>query len=1324
MKLRPRPALVIALGVLVVLALAGLLYVRSEGFHQRVRAKVVEQLEDVTGGRVELRSFTWRLTGLEFVAEDLTIRGLEPPSEKPYAHIDSLKVRVKIVSLMQRQIGLSYAGASRPQFHIIVNPDGTTNQPVPRPKQKSGKSPLDQIFDLAIDRLEVSDGALLWNDRKLPLDFSANNVSVAVDFDPLKQVYSARLQVAEAAAKYAKGDALPLNADVQLELTRNAANIKALRVSAPSSRIEASGRITELNDPKAELSYKLSLGVAELAGAATVRNLLGGHVDIEGTGQAHGTAFATSGRFVVRDLVVRDQSTNLRVSSAASNFNADQRRLSLPNLVAQALGGNLRASIEVNDWLAGAEGPRSQRGRAHMTLSGIDVGSVLSALSTKKMPLDRLNASGDAEGTVIATWRGSPANAQAELDLRVTPPPSPSPEQMPVTARLKGAFDLPSQSLALSAAELSTTVMRLNVSGGLGSQNTELKIALNATSLSELEPMLAAMGAKGRIPVDIKGRATFHGTVRGRLAAPELRGRLEVANFDLLLEDPDDPTKPDRRVHWDSLGLNIDYKWTAISIQNGTLRRGNASITFAGNSTLPNGAFSDASAFSASADLSNASLQDVQSIAGFAYPLTGIVNARVRVQGTRNNMRGEALLTVANGSVYGEPFKNLRADLGIAGQDTQLRSLTLAQNGAAVNARGTYNLRSKVFQMEAHGRDFNLAHIQRLQTPRLSLEGLGNFDATASGTVQNPIVQATLNVRNIVANGEQIGDVNAKAVTRGREMQLSMRSELEQASLAIDGKVNFTDDFASAITVNFNRLDFDPVLRPYLEDRITGHSSMNGKIEISGPLKRWQALRVEGAIPEVTAEIEKITLTNAAPIQFSYANQVATLHNFHLRGEGTDVTATGTVNLANNRIDIAANGDLNLKLGEGFYPGLLSYGTVNMKLAVGGTMKEPAPNGQVTIRDAGVSIIDLPNGLANINGSLIFNENRLQVQTLTAHTGGGTLEIGGFISYQSGVFFDLTAKGREVRLRYPPGISASANADLRYTGTLRSSTLSGEVLVTKFAVNPRFDFALYVARGKAPTTVPKANPLLDNLRLDVRVTSTPELRVETQLAKIAGDADLRIRGTASRPAVLGRVNIDEGDIFFNSTKYRLERGDISFNNPVRIEPILNVEASARVRQYDITIGFHGSVDKLNTTYRSEPPLPTADIIALLALGRTREDAVLNPPAQQNFAETASNAILGQALDAAVSSRVQKLFGVSRIKIDPRVGGPETAAGARITIEQQVNNNVTLTYITNVTRANQQIIQGEFNFTREVSLVVVRDENGVLGFDVRVRQRKK
>jgi translocation and assembly module TamB len=294
---------------------------------------------------------------------------------------------------------------------------------------------------------------------------------------------------------------------------------------------------------------------------------------------------------------------------------------------------------------------------------------------------------------------------------------------------------------------------------------------------------------------------------------------------------------------------------------------------------------------------------------------------------------------------------------------------------------------------------------------------------------------------------------------------------------------------------------------------------------------------------------------------------------------------------------------------------------------------------------------------------------------------------------------------------------------LRLVGTTRNSLLSGEIIVTRFSLNPRFDFASYLARSKQPTATEVDSPL-GNMRLDVHIITTPELRVETSLAELSGDADLRARGTAARPIVLGRVNITEGDVVFNGTRYHLERGDVTFTNPTRIEPILNVEATARVREYEITLGFHGSVDKLNTVYRSDPPLPTADIIALLALGRTREETAFNREYQSTFTETASNALLSQALNATLSSRVQKLFGVSRIKIDPQVGGPENNPNARVTIEQQVNNDITLTYITNLAQSAQQIIQVEYNVTRDVSILAVRDQNGVLGFDVRIRQRKQ
>ena len=148
------------------------------------------------------------------------------------------------------------------------------------------------------------------------------------------------------------------------------------------------------------------------------------------------------------------------------------------------------------------------------------------------------------------------------------------------------------------------------------------------------------------------------------------------------------------------------------------------------------------------------------------------------------------------------------------------------------------------------------------------------------------------------------------------------------------------------------------------------------------------------------------------------------------------------------------------------------------------------------------------------------------------------------------------------------------------------------------------------------------------------------------------------------------------------------------------------------------------MDHLSVTYRSDPPLPSGDIVALLAFGRTRQDELYNNQSNQGLS-TAVNTFLGQAMTSAANSRVQKLFGVSRVKIDPQVGGPENNPSPRVTIEQQLNNNITVTYVTNISQSSsQQLIQVEYNVTRNISIVAVRDQNGILSFDLHYRQRKK
>ncbi len=621
--------------------------------------------------------------------------------------------------------------------------------------------------------------------------------------------------------------------------------------------------------------------------------------------------------------------------------------------------------------------------------------------------------------------------------------------------------------------------------------------------------------------------------------------------------------------------------------------------------------------------------------------------------------------------------------------------------------------------------------MERLRNARLSLGGRAGFSATGSGTLEHPILNAKISIAGLSFNGESAGDLIATAATQAGKLHVEAHTNTTIASASVAGDIDMDRDLFAELHLDLHRLDFDPLLRAYLPTRITGHSSVSGKFILRGPLRHPHDIVVTADVDQFYADIQNLKLQNQGPLRFSLSKEVVTIDELHIVGTDTDVTGTGKVELSGpGRLDLHGTGHVNLALLQNFTSNLSSSGEMTFTVNTSGSLSDPNFAGNVQITNGAVAFVDLPNGLSELNGTLSFDRNRLRVQKLTGKTGGGDIVLGGYVTYANGIFFDLTGSGRAIRIRYPEGVSSQAMADVRLVGTLQNSVLSGDVTITKFGLTPQFDLAAYVQRAKQPPAPPNPNSIVDNVRLDLHITSTPELRVETSMARLAGDVDIHLRGTAARPSIMGRVSIAEGDITFNSTTYHLERGDIVFANPVRIEPVVNVEASARVRDYDITLGFHGTPDKLNVTYRSEPPLPSADIIALLAFGRTRQESEVQAEqgsqaaSEQSFAQTASNAILGEALNSAVSSRVQKLFGISRIKIDPNLGGTEDNPNARLTIEQQISKDVTVTYLTNLGQYAEEVLQVEYNINKNISLVAVRDYTGVLAIDLRIRQRKR
>jgi translocation and assembly module TamB len=1322
--------------------LAGLLllgglswYATTDSFQNWVQRRLVAELERVTGGRVDSGGIHTVPFRFQVDIRDLTIHGREAPSEVPYAHVDRLVAQVKLISALGAEFGFSSLVLDHPVVHIIFYSDGTTNQPVPKFKGISTRSSIEQLFALSISQLEVRRGELQWNDEKTPFDFVAHDVSADMSYSLLHRHYDGNLLLGKIDTKFEDYRPVAWMAEAHFTIGQDSLEITSLKATSGRSRLQASGRMVNFRQPNVVAKYDLTLDLAEGSAITRHREIRQGVLQAIGEGSWSSAVFSSSGKLLVNNFDWRDESLGVHGVGLSSDYSINSQRLALSHLQARLLGGEMTGEAEVLNWLnslsTGKDAKRNalgeQKGSVGLRLKNLSAAEIAAALASPGRPLQRMNLAGAASGTIEARWRGSLRNAETQIALDIAAPVHPTPGQFPVNAHARAKYRAASGELEVAEFSASTRTTQVRAAGTLSS-TAALNLSVTTADLREWQPVVKAVGYEEQIPITLQGHASFKGTATGKISDIAFAGKLQSEDFDLLI--PAASHAPEKDVHCDSLVADVQLSPHAFAAHNGRLHHGETTVTFDVSAGLQQRQFTDSSPISARVDMRNADVEEVLALGGYDFPVSGTANLSVQIEGTKAEPHGSGHIELSGALIHGEPVQHLDSKLEFNRDQVSLDDLHLAYYDAHVTGAGTYTFSTHAFRINLNGDNFDLARIPQLQVSRVGVDGRLDFSAQGSGTLQQPSINAKIRLRDLAFDHEIAGDYTFDAVTHGSELSIRGQSQFKTAELNLDGTIQLRGDWPSTISLHFKHLDVDSVVRTYLKGRVTGHSAVAGDLQLRGPLRNPRELELIGNLNDFFADVENIKVRNNGPISFTISSQLLKIQQFHLIGEGTDLTVGGTVRLnGEHELDLRAQGHANLQLIQNFNPDFTTSGEVAVDLAVGGTIHKPTTQGRLQVANGSIAYSDLPSALSAINGSAVFNQDRLQIETLTAHVGGGVVTFGGYATaYNRQLNFNLTLQTQDVRLRYPPGVSSMANADLRWSGTSAASVLSGDVTVTKLAVTPGFDFGASLARSAQSSALPQTNPLLNRIRMDVHIVTTPELQMQTAVLRLSGDADLQLLGTLAKPVLQGRADVTEGEVYLNGTKYRMERGDIVFVKAATTTPVLDLQASTHVRDYDITVNLNGGLDKLKLTYHSEPPLPEADIINLLALGQTQQQsAQLQQSGQSPFTQQASSAILAEALNSAIGNRTRSLFGISHIRVDPQGLNTETSpttSAPAVTIEQQVKDNLTLTYTTNVSQTSQQIIQAEYNVTRNVSILALRDYNGVISFEVRIRQRKK
>jgi hypothetical protein len=311
--------------------------------------------------------------------------------------------------------------------------------------------------------------------------------------------------------------------------------------------------------------------------------------------------------------------------------------------------------------------------------------------------------------------------------------------------------------------------------------------------------------------------------------------------------------------------------------------------------------------------------------------------------------------------------------------------------------------------------------------------------------------------------------------------------------------------------------------------------------------------------------------------------------------------------------------------------------------------------------------------LGLVNGVLSFN-------TFRGEIGGGVFKVGGNISFpelnelsfgeQARIpkaiepVFDLRLESKEVLIVRNDTITARADADLRLDGPLKAATASGTVYVVHSRFFKEVDILPISLPGRprlahkaAPKTAPKEvsfsfpNPPLRDWKFDIAIKTREDdpFRVRGNLATGAVALDLQFGGTGLQPWLEGSARIDHFVANLPFSRLSVTRGFVLFKQDTPFVPTLDIQAESRVGDHLVNAYIYGTTNDPQVQLSSEPPLPHADIVSLLATGSTTQDMGKN-----------AEVLASRAAILAAKQLYRKVF--KRNSAPPSIAEEKTGAG--------------------------------------------------------------
>ncbi|MBI2839835.1 MAG: translocation/assembly module TamB domain-containing protein [Acidobacteria bacterium] len=858
-----RRAAAIAIGLVfaLVLALAGL---HSSPARRYVLSLLLSWAAKQNIG-LDIARLDYNLPGLSVTLGDLTIRRPDTPDLPPIAQIERVTIRARLSALLRGRYVIESGEIIRPTVKVVTDKNGRNN--VPRPPKKSTEPA--RPVEYMIRNLVVREGQFVFDDRRRQLDIQLPLQKITIEGVGMRRHVVGFSAIDGHLALRGRHVSIGrARADVILEPDR--IGLRQFDLDSAEGTISASATLTELNDPRYDISLAATLD------AARITTLLGFGEPILGSVQAHISArgplsgMVVSGRVEGRNLGFR----NIRdmALDASLTYEAAARHARVDRLSIRGPAGRIDADGAV------ALDPRGRLSHLRARLADID-GEILS--QALRLPIV---VGTRASGSIDLQWpRLDTASATGEADLSLVASGTGKPSgTVPLAGHLAATSRAGTAVLEISSVQSLGATIDGRVS--LADRRTvDGHLTACGNDVGHMVSAIESIFTQKKIsPVKVSGPASVDLRLAGTLDAPT--ARLDLSAPELTIGQSPGFSASVRADYADS-GVSIDHagiKWNdghlSASGRIGMRARQELMLDLVGE---------------------NADVADVLAILNHSeVPVSGTMSFAGHVSGTVSNPIGNFSLQATGLQAYSETLGTLSADAALENREVHLTGTAekfQLSIDARVAARDPYPA-----SLEISTTGFDLAALTSLRSR--SLTGLVTGHVTASGDLRHlraasasatiDKISATWNGNPIETEGPVTASYKDERVTidriavraagstatvmgtlplesRPQQASLQIESHLDLASLARYVPVQRTVTGAGNLTVSgsirgsLKAIDPDVVIdsenaaisvggfEPGLSDLHTRLRIAAGKLRIEQLDAGWGTarLRVSGEIP-------------------------------------------------------------------------------------------------------------------------------------------------------------------------------------------------------------------------------------------------------------------------------------------------------------------------------------------------------------------------------------------------------------------------------------------------------------------------------------------